>query len=386
MSSSGSASSPDPAGPPPSQPALSTVIPPLILGTATFNYQYTDPNTLPYTSIVARALSLGINAFDTSPYYGPSETLLGTALTDSSVRNTYPRSSYFLITKVGRIASSSFDYSPAAIRASVKRSIARLGNSGYLDLVYCHDCEFVSSDAMLAAVRELRVLRNEGLVRYIGISGFPVGLLAQRAAEVLRITSEPLDAVLSYGNFCVQNTSLGSDTVLEAFEAAQVSVLLNASILNMGLLTTRGIDAGPQASWHPSPKPLRAACKALVPIAQKAGFSLEDVCIRWALSAWLHRGSRFGSSFQNYGHGPQRDAKLGVSVLGVTAISELEESVEAFNDALAQGHEDGASRIKKVASLVENEMWPALGTWKDFAWDSPDKNFVNTPLTSSVSP
>ncbi|KAL5606818.1 uncharacterized protein BROUX77_004011 [Berkeleyomyces rouxiae] len=366
------------SSPPPTRPPISTVIPSLVLGTATFNHQYAaDPSALPCTSIVSSALASGIRAFDTSPYYGPSETLLGAALASPAVRAAHPRASYFLISKAGRIGPSSFNYSPRSLRASVERSIARLGGAGFLDLVLCHDCEFVSPADLLRAVQALRALRDAGLVRYVGISGFPVSLLAERAALVLRETAEPLDAVMSYGHFCVQNTALGAAASLAAFEAARVGVLLNASILNMGLLTTRGVDAGPQASWHPSPVPLRAACRELVPLAQKAGFSLEDVCIRWAIAAWRSRGSRFGSSFVN--GQTQGDGKVGITVLGVTAVSQLEESIAAFTDAPATEGEDGAVKTKEIVRLVEEEMWPTLGEWKDFAWASPDEGFVNVP-------
>ncbi|KJZ76912.1 hypothetical protein HIM_03789 [Hirsutella minnesotensis 3608] len=121
---------------------LSQVLPPLILGTATFNAQYNDdPAHMPCLDIVRRALEHDIAAFDTSPYYGPSETLLGGALRALTPRP--PRDGYFLITKAGRIAADEFDYSPAWIRYSVCRSLERLGTS-YLDLVYAHDVEFVS--------------------------------------------------------------------------------------------------------------------------------------------------------------------------------------------------------------------------------------------------
>jgi diketogulonate reductase-like aldo/keto reductase len=63
---------------PPTTPPISAVLPPLIFGTATFNYQYTtDPFKLPTTALVHKALSDGVCAFDTSPYYGPAEEILG---------------------------------------------------------------------------------------------------------------------------------------------------------------------------------------------------------------------------------------------------------------------------------------------------------------------
>lgn len=104
-----------------------------------------------------------------------------------------------------------FDYSPATIRASVQRSLDRLGTS-YIDLLLLHDVEFVCSavepadadaaarplralddlaaewgvaegqeavvhgpgdETILAAVRELWKLKDEGVVRAVGISGTP---------------------------------------------------------------------------------------------------------------------------------------------------------------------------------------------------------------------
>ncbi|KAF5014909.1 hypothetical protein F66182_13944, partial [Fusarium sp. NRRL 66182] len=95
----------------------SKVLTPLVLGTATFNTQYNDdPFSLPSTSIVHRALRAGIRAFDTSPYYGPSEEILGQALASERVATEFPRHTYQLLTKIGRVAESSFDYSPAWVR------------------------------------------------------------------------------------------------------------------------------------------------------------------------------------------------------------------------------------------------------------------------------
>lgn len=71
---------------PSTTPRLCSVLPPLIFGTATFNYQYNaDPHKLPTTALVHRAFSLGIRAFDTSPYYGPSEEILGKLASQSQL-------------------------------------------------------------------------------------------------------------------------------------------------------------------------------------------------------------------------------------------------------------------------------------------------------------
>jgi aryl-alcohol dehydrogenase-like predicted oxidoreductase len=406
------------------RPPLHSVLPPLILGTATFNTQYVaDPHSMPYRDIVAHALSLGVNGFDTSPYYGPSETLLGTAL-DALMNPATPssgpdqpspaplaRSSFFLVTKAGRIASSEFDYSPAWVQYSVLRSLQRL-QTPYLDLVYMHDVEFVSPAEVLAAVRELRRLRDEEhVIRYVGISGFPVDVLCGLAEMVLAETGEPLDAVLSYGHFTVQNRRLGLPLVdggedvegsspLARFKKAGVDVVLNASMLGMGLLTSRGIPVAPPAPsdsgdgaaetvsplvyWHPSPPEVRVACKKLADLAAAAGERLESVAIRWSLAEWARLGAAagFGVDVPNPGSGP---SKVGATVCGVSSIAELEETVAEWRGALsalgqvADSTDEayGSTRQENVLSLVREKLWPALGSWLDYVWASPKPGYVN---------
>ncbi|KAK8096599.1 uncharacterized protein PG998_004820 [Apiospora kogelbergensis] len=372
----------------PKQP-LHEVLPPLLLGTATFNYQYVsdplNPEVLPALSIVTRTLELGISAFDTSPYYGPSEQILGDALSHPSNTAKFPRSSYFLVTKAGRIGPSEFDYSPAWIRYSIYRSLERLHTS-HLDLVYLHDAEFVTPQEVLGAVAELRRLRDEeGVIRYVGISGFPVNTLCDLATLVKTETNEPLDAVLSYGHFTIQNTMLSTSAV-KRFDKAGVDVVLNASMLNMGLLTTRGVDAGPMAAWHPSPEGLRKAVRDLVALAQAEDEKLEVVAIRWAMDNWAREGASMGGSSSWLPAG----TRAGVNVMGVATVAELEETYRVFrsviegynpdtysNQKLAQAHDWSLERRDKIQKLVER-MWEALGSWKDYSWSSPDPGFVNS--------
>ncbi|OAQ73563.1 L-galactose dehydrogenase (L-GalDH) [Pochonia chlamydosporia 170] len=376
------------------QKPLSQVLPPLILGTATFNYQYNDdPSQMPYTDIIRKALEHNIAAFDTSPYYGPSEVLLGDAL--RTLTPPPSRDGYFLITKAGRIAGNEFDYSPAWIRYSVCRSLERL-NTPYLDLVYAHDVEFVSPDEVLAAVKELRSLRDQGLIRYVGISGYPVEILASLAETILELTGEPLDAVMSYSHFCIQNSQLGRPDILERFHKAGVDCIPNASMLGMGLITTRGADNGPMASWHPAPPQLRDACNSLAKIAAKSGEHLEEIAIRWALENWAHTGSQFGSvayppallaeaRADETGH----PARIGVSVMGVSNVRELEETWALWKSVVGlanQADERAAGRRDRINRIVTEQMWPMLGPWKDYAWQSGGETFMNMRKAKGAVP
>lgn len=435
-----------------SSPSLPSLLPPLILGTATFNTQYVDdPKRMPYQSIVARALELGINAFDTSPYYGPSEILLGDALhhltqpnsanakieqQDGADLQKYPRDSYMILTKAGRIAGDCFDYSPAWIRYSVLRSLKRL-HTPYLDLVYCHDVEFMSPTEVLAAVKELRRLRDEdGVVRFVGISGYPVDVLCDLAEMIKRETGEGVDAVMSYCHCTIQNLRLvegftgdepspasaivngngtnGVETTkhlppLVRLKRAGVSTVLNASMLGMGLLTTRGVDHGPQAAWHPSPPPLRKACADVAAAATSAGEKLERLSIRWSLDTWARAGARAGLGVSlkgKTGHLQLSDSNsIGGSVMGITSLAELDETWDVWMSVLAESVPDvsldsGAEVVKEaskdvvtngdndlqaaslkrcdeVQHLVKEKLWPLLGEWKNHSWPSGGPEFKN---------
>lgn len=72
-----------------------------------------------------------------------------------------------------------------------------------------HDVGFVSPSEVLAAVQTLRRLRDEGKTGFVGTSGFPVHVLCSLAEMILAETGEPLDAILSYGHFTIQNPTLG---------------------------------------------------------------------------------------------------------------------------------------------------------------------------------
>ncbi|KAJ5092104.1 hypothetical protein NUU61_006974 [Penicillium alfredii] len=369
---------------------LSADLPPLIMGTATFNSQYNaDPYTLPTTELVQRALTRGIRAFDTSPYYGPAEELLGRALATEFVQTHYPRPTYRLLTKVGRIGSGSFDYSPAWIRQSVGRSLRRL-HTDYVDVVYCHDVEFVTADEVVAAVRELRRMRDEeGLLRYVGISGYPVETLSELAETVLRETGEPLDAVMSYANFTLQNTLLRSRG-LPRLLAAGVDVVPNASPLGMGLLRRDGVPIGAMGDFHPAPDSLRAAIHRAAECAARHDEKLEVVAIRFALESWLRAGSRVGAlgpplaraadadpgflSVANIGTG----RRLGVSVMGVSNVAELDETLRVWH-SIVDGLENCSEEDDGSDSELSLLQSPASAT------STPSRDAASGPVPSSAS-
>ncbi|KKK25984.1 putative L-galactose dehydrogenase (L-GalDH) [Aspergillus ochraceoroseus] len=411
---------------------LSATLPPLIMGTATFNSQYNeDPFALPTTDLVHRAFASGVRAFDTSPYYGPAEELLGRALATDYVQSNFPRHTYHLLTKVGRIASASFDYSAEWVRTSVERSLGRL-RTEYLDVVYCHDVEFVPPAAVLEAVRELRRIRDTaGTIRYVGISGYPVDVLCELAEMILRETGEPVDAVMSYANFTLQNTRLLTRG-LPRLLAAGVDVVPNASPLGMGLLRKQGVPIGSMGDFHPAPDGLRRRIHTAAEWADSQGEKLEVIAIRFALESWLRQGSRAGALGPPLARGPDADPgllsvatigtgeRLGVSVMGVSNVAELNETLRVWHsildglevenypddeqppieekhaaapppvipsapaiiltpsDGMITDHVWSHNRRSRIVSLAQ-QIQSILGPdWVDYAWPSPGPDFVNT--------
>lgn len=400
---------------PPTSPPLSSLLPPLVCGTATFNDQYNpDPYALPTTAIVHKALSVGVRAFDTSPYYGPAEELLGQALNTEFVHDNFPRRDYFLLTKVGRIAGAEFDYSAPSVRRSVQRSLQRL-HTQYLDVVYCHDVEFVTPEEVLEAVTELRRIRDTtGQIKYVGISGYPVEVLCDLTDMILAKTGEPLDAVMSYANFTLQNTRLSS-VALPRLKAAGVDVVPNASVLGMGLLRRTGVPIGAHGDFHPSPHELRVAIQKASDWCDSKDNRIEKVAIRYALEEWMREGESLGSKGDPASGIPwQREevphdaAKLGVSVIGVSNIEELDETMRVWRSIL-DGREDGEETAVKSGRGTDDREWSLkrqkqvadlgagirkiLGIHLDYTWASPPPGFqkkglnVPAPLpTPAASP
>src|SRR6058998_289763 len=116
------------------------------------------------------ALECGLNFIDTSPFYGRgmSEVLLGIAL------KQVPRDHYTLCTKLGRYDLAHFDFSAKRVAESVDVSLHRLGTD-HLDLVLCHDIEFVEMQQIVEeTLPALRKAQQQGKARFIGFSGYPM--------------------------------------------------------------------------------------------------------------------------------------------------------------------------------------------------------------------
>ncbi|KAF9076629.1 Aldo/keto reductase [Rhodocollybia butyracea] len=346
----------------------------LILGTGTFSNQYNSNDHLSSFGpirLVRLALRYGIKAFDTSIYYGPSEVVLGNAL--QSIKDEFPRESYQLMTKCGRFGTDTLDYSPAAIRNSVTQSLQRL-QTEYLDTVYLHDVEFVCTPVqakqtgnhslalteekgaygldegqegkihgegdqkVLDGYAELRKMKGEGLIKNIGITGYPVATLLRLALLILHNPPyEPVDIILSYSHLSLQNSTF-AEFAPHFRQRAQVKQLVAASPFSMGLLTPS------IPSWHPSPKELQEA-------ARKArngyGEGFIDVALAYAIR-------RCGTGDLNV-----------PLVVGISTSAEMHHCIRVWRNAEQDLKEDERKKEEKVL-----ETFKEAG-YLDWSWASP---------------
>ncbi|CAK7233304.1 hypothetical protein SBRCBS47491_008562 [Sporothrix bragantina] len=291
-------------------------IPPLVMGGAGFSYQlHQEPETLPVRDIVLRAFELGVRTIDTSPYYEPSEQLLGAALAHPEVRGKYAREEFTLMTKVGRITEHKFDYSPAWVRQSVARSLERFQTT-YLDVVFCHDVEFVTPEEAVAAVAVLFELQQAGVIRRVGISGHNMKTLARVATLARHRHGRPLDVIQTWAQLTLQNT-LAEQWGFELFRAAGIHTVFCSSPLAVGLLRNGGIPVGRTGDWHPAPPGLRAAVQQAAQWVEESKArdeTLASVALRYAVS----------KAMQN-----RRDGFMVTTITGTSTISDLEENVKA---------------------------------------------------------
>jgi aryl-alcohol dehydrogenase-like predicted oxidoreductase len=140
-------------------------------------------------------LDAGINMIDTSPDYGDSEEHIGRCISRR-------RSEYFLASKcgcpVGQSAPTGFGrehiFTRDNIRAGVEQSLRRM-RTDHLDLVQFHASPARSTLEDNDSVAELQALRDEGKIRFLGMSGTLPNLTDHIAMGVFDAFQIPYSAV-----------------------------------------------------------------------------------------------------------------------------------------------------------------------------------------------
>ncbi|HEY4245201.1 MAG TPA: aldo/keto reductase [Lacunisphaera sp.] len=212
------------------------------------------------------ALDLGMNFIDVSPYYGATkaEAVLGQAL------KGVPRDRYTLATKVGQYGTGQFDFSASRVKASLDESCARLGVD-YIDLLQCHDIEFVDHDQIVnETLPTLVELRKAGRIGHIGITGLPLKVFT---SILDRVGADVVETVLSFCRYELNDTAL--DSLVPYLKAKGVGII-NASPTGMGLLTERGVP-----SWHPASPAIIAGARRAVDYCKSVGADIVKLAVQF---------------------------------------------------------------------------------------------------------
>ncbi len=213
------------------------------------------------------ALDCGMNFIDTSPFYGRgmSEVLLGVAL------RGIPRDSYLLESKLGRYDAQHFDFSAKRVVESVDVSLHRLGTD-HLDICLCHDIEFVPMQQIVdETLPALRKVRDQGKVRFIGISGYPMKIFR------FVLDQTDLDVVLSYNQYTLQNMRF-------AEEAIPYLKAKGVGIMNAGPFSARLLTNAPLPKWLKEPAEVKAAARKAAEHCARKGVDIAQLALQFSVA------------------------------------------------------------------------------------------------------
>lgn len=242
-------------------------LPILSFGASSLGQEFRSVKIEEALNSVRVALDCGLNFIDTSPFYGRgiSEVLLGVAL------RGIPRDQYLLCTKLGRYDLQHFDFSAKRVAESVDVSLHRLGTD-HLDILLCHDIEFVPMQQIVdVTLPALRKAQQDGKVRFIGISGYP--------QKIFRFICDqtPVDCVLSYNQYTLQNTRFASETV--PYLKAKGIGAMNAGPFSARLLTNAALP-----HWLKEPESVKAAARQAAELCRSRGVDIAQLALQYSLA------------------------------------------------------------------------------------------------------
>ena len=238
----------------------------LSFGASSLGAEFRKIDVAEATRAVHVALDLGMNFIDTSPFYGRgmSEVLLGITLKD------VPRDSYYLGTKLGRYDAAHFDFSAKRVAESVDVSLHRLGVD-YFDIMLCHDIEFVDMKQIVdETLPALRKIQKQGKVRFVGISGYPMKIFKYV------LDRAPLDCVLSYNHYTLQNTMFGD--LVPYLKKKEVGIM-NAAPFSARLLTNTELPP-----WHKATPQVRRIAKKAADYCASKGVDIAQLAVQYSIA------------------------------------------------------------------------------------------------------
>jgi L-galactose dehydrogenase len=247
---------------------------------------------------VHHAIDRGINYFDVAPYYGRTlaETRLGEYLEGK-------RDDIILTSKAGRYDITDFEFTAKRVMRSIEESLKRL-RTDHIDLYQIHDVEYGRREQVVGeAIPAVFKLKEQGKIRFVGITGYPLTPLKEIAESV------DVDTVLTYCRYNLMDTTM--DDILTPVVRQRGIGLINASPLHMRVLTEKGAPY-----WHPAPKKVFEVAAKVAEVCRERGTKISDLAMQFALA---HEDV----AITLVGMSKVRHVEANVKILGTEAAPEL---------------------------------------------------------------
>jgi len=185
--------------------------------------------------VLATLLEFGVNHIDTAASYGDSELRIAPWM-------TLHRGRFFLATKTG-------ERSGDGARASLERSLTRLGVNS-VDLIQLHNLvepdEWEEAHGPGGAVEALSRARDEGLVRFIGVTGHGLRIAGMHLRSLERFDFSSVLLPYNYAMMSVDRYRADLEALLAVCEQRRVAVQTIKSVARRRWPE----GAGPGFSWY----------------------------------------------------------------------------------------------------------------------------------------
>lgn len=283
----------------------------LSLGTAPLGGLFKKVAESESDATIRAALDAGISYIDTAPLYGygVGEIRVGRAIA------AYPHQP-ILSTKVGRLLRPGknlehdkfpdsdpnteiyFDNSPAGIRKSLESSLQRLGRDS-IEIAYIHDADTWVREAITVVYPELHKMRQEGLLKAIGIgmNWCPTSL------QIMKETD--LNIALIAGRFTLLDQS--AQTELYPLALKKKVSIIAAGVFNSGVLANP--VPGAYYDYEPASSEILQKAQAIGEFLKKYNVSLAAAALQF----------------------PLRHPAVASVLTGAGSLTELQENIAHFN-------------------------------------------------------
>jgi D-threo-aldose 1-dehydrogenase len=255
------------------------------LGTAPLSGLFRSVPVSESDEILHQALSAGISYIDTAPLYGYGVAEKRVA---RGTKGFTPAPT--ISTKVGRLLRPGknseldkwpdadpnieiyFDHSPSGIRRSLEESLERLGREN-IEIAYIHDADEWIRDAIDVVYPELHKMREEGLVKAIGIgmNWCPPSITIMKETD--------LNIALIAGRFTLLDQS-AQDELYPLALSKKVSIIA-AGVYNSGVLANP--VQGALYDYELAPQEILDRARAIAKFLEKFDVTLPQAALQFPL-------------------------------------------------------------------------------------------------------